>query len=159
MVRKKKTFEDEKYDPIKIMEQTREDRKMVQDANWKKYDADKKLLKEEIEANEGIDIQEFMLKDRRDWTNKQMIENPGKIPDDITKYYQSFLVEDILSPEEEAARKAEDEEAKSAKKGKKDKKKEKKGKGKKAGGGEDDPMKDKIKMGNSEVNRRFDEQY
>ena len=51
----------------------------------------------------------------------------GKIPADIAKFYERNNLETPLSPEDEAAKKAE-EEAEKGKKGKKEKKKEKKGK-------------------------------
>ena len=51
----------------------------------------------------------------------------GKIPADIAKFYERNNLETPLSPEDEAAKNAE-EEAEKGKKGKKEKKKEKKGK-------------------------------
>lgn len=106
MVRKKKTEEEMRSDPIKKMEDTRKERKMVQDANWKKYLDAKEALKDEIIDNEGIDIQENMLKDRRDWINEKMELELNKIPEDITKFYERFKVEDPPpSNDEEAARK------------------------------------------------------
>jgi hypothetical protein len=107
----------------------------------------KDQLKEEIDINEGTDIMEQMLKDRREWINEQKELKLGKIPDDIKPFYDRFNVETPLSPEEEAAKKAEEEESK----GKKDKKKEKgkKKKGKK--GGDDDDAAQVAKIGPSEV--------
>lgn len=90
---------------------------------------------------------------------KMETEN-NSIPDDITKFYERFNVEDALSPEDEAAARAAEEEA--GKKGKtKDKKGDKKGKGKKGvkASGEEDPTKGAAKMGTTECARKFDEQY
>lgn len=58
MARKKKTNEEERNDPIKKMEQTRKDRKLIQETNWKRYKDAQVLLKEEINENQGVDIQE-----------------------------------------------------------------------------------------------------
>ena len=104
----------------------------------KRYLDAKVQLKEEIDENEGTDIIEQMLKERREWINDQKEMNLGKIPDDIAPFYDRFKVEQ-LSPEEEAAKKAAEEEAAGGKKGKKDAKKDagKKGKGKKGKGGGD----------------------
>jgi len=49
---------------------TQKDRKNIQKNNWKHYLNEKDKLKEEIEENEGVDIQEQMLKDRREWINE-----------------------------------------------------------------------------------------
>lgn len=51
MMRKKKTPEEERNDPIKKMEETRKERKLVQENNWKRYQDAKVLLREEIEEN------------------------------------------------------------------------------------------------------------
>ena len=61
MARKKKTPEEEKNDPILKMEETRKERKLVQENNWKRYQDAKTEMKEEIEENEGTDIMEDML--------------------------------------------------------------------------------------------------
>jgi len=156
MMRKKKTPEEERNDPIKKMEETRVERKMVQDANWKKYLDAKETLKEEIVDNEGIDIQENMLKDRREWINMKMETENSKIPEDITKFYERFNVEAPLSPEEEAAKKLAEEEEKAAKKKKKGEKKKKK---KKSKDDDEDPTKGAAKLGTTEVTRKFEEQY
>ena len=156
MVRPKKTIEQQRNDPIKRMEETRLERKMVQEANWKKYIDTKETLKEEIMENEGVDLMEFMLKDRREWINMKMETENGKIPDDITKFYERFNTETPLSPEEEAQKKLEEEEAASKKKKKKGEKKKKKGKGKDE---DEDPTKGAAKLGTTEVTRKFEDQY
>jgi hypothetical protein len=61
MARKKKTPEEERNDPILKMEETRLERKLVQENNWKRYQDAKVEMKEEIEYNEGTDIMEDML--------------------------------------------------------------------------------------------------
>jgi hypothetical protein len=158
MVRKKKTEEEMRSDPIKKMEDTRKERKMVQDANWKKYLDAKEALKDEIIDNEGIDIQENMLKDRRDWINEKMELELNKIPEDITKFYERFKVEDPPpSNDEEAARKQAEDDEKAAKKKKKGEKKAKKKKTKKDD--DDDPTKGMKQLGTTEVTRKFEEQY
>ena len=70
MQRKKKTPEEMRNDPIKKMEETRRERKLVQENNMKRYQDAKAILKEEIDENEGTDIMEQMLKDRREWVNE-----------------------------------------------------------------------------------------
>jgi hypothetical protein len=81
----------------------------------------------------------------------------GKVPADIAKFYERNNLETPLSPEEEAAKKAE-EEAGAGKKGKKEKKKEKKGK-KGGKGGDDDEGGQVAKIGPSEIVLKFDEFY
>jgi len=125
MQKKKKTAEEERNDPIKLMDRQRAERKSVQEGNWKSYLNAKANIKDEIEANEGTDIMEGMLKDRRDWINEYRQNHMGKIPDEIKPFYDRFNVEAPLSPEEEEAKRLADEEEKGKKK-KKEKKKEKK---------------------------------
>jgi hypothetical protein len=67
MARKPKTKEELKNDPVEKMLKTQEDRKMKQQQFWNAFEDAKKELKGEIDENEGLDIQEFMLKERRDW--------------------------------------------------------------------------------------------
>ena len=148
MVRKKKTAEDLMVDPIRRMEQIRNERKMVQETNWKNYLKAKEELKEEIDENEGTDIQEQMKKERREFLTEQRNVNRGKLPADNDKFldlfYKRFNVETPLSPEEEEAKRLEEEAADAAKKKKKKaagaKKKGKKGKK------EEDPSKAAAKF-------------
>ena len=104
MRRKKKTPEEERNDPIKLMEETRLERKLVQQNNYKRYLDAKVALKEEIDENEGTDLMEQMLKERREWVNEQKSNQLGKIPEDVKPFYERFNVEQPLSPEEEAAK-------------------------------------------------------
>ena len=101
----------------------------------KAYEHAKNLTKDEMDDNQGTDIMEKMLNERRLWVNEQCGKNLSKPPEDIKGFYERLNAETPLSPEEEAA-KAEEDEAAGGKKGKKEKKKEggkKKGKGKKGG--------------------------
>jgi CelD/BcsL family acetyltransferase involved in cellulose biosynthesis len=107
--------------------------------------------------NEGTDIMEGMLKDRRDWINEYRQSHMNKIPEDIKPFYDRFNVEAPLSPEEEEAKRLAEEEAAGKKKKKTEKKKEKKKKGKKKK--DDDDGVAIIKIGASEVVQKFDEQY
>ena len=125
----------------------------------KSYKTAKEQIKEEIDENQGIDIMEQMLKERREWVNQQRENNLGKIPDDIKPFYDRFNTETPLSPEEEAAKKAAEEEEKAGKKKKEKKKEGKKKKGKKGKGDKDDDDANVIKVGPSEVVQKFDEQY
>lgn len=156
MQKRKKTAEEERNDPIKIMERQRLERKSVQEGNWKNYLNAKNNLKDEIEINEGTDIMEGMLKERRDWINEYRQNHMNKIPDDIKPFYDRFNVEAPLSPEEEEAKRLAEEEEKGKKK-KKGEKKAKKKKGKKSK--DDDGGVQIIKIGASEVVQKFDEQY
>jgi hypothetical protein len=106
-----------------------------------------------IRENEGPDIQEAMLKERRDWVQEYKATHNGKPPEDLTDFYNRFNVETPLSPEEEEAKRlAEEDEAKNKKKKKEEKKKEKKGKKKKKKESEDDdPKKNLALIGPSEV--------
>lgn len=98
----------------------------------------KEELKDEIDNNEGLDIREGMLKERRDWVHEYKALHASKPPDDLTGYYERFNVETPLSPEDEEAKKLQDEEdAKGKKKKKKDDKK-KEGKKKKKKGDKDE---------------------
>ena len=90
-----------------------------------------------MDDNQGTDIMEKMLNERRDWVNEQRGKNLGKVPEDCKGFYDRLNVEAPLSPEEEAARAAEEEEAAAAKKKKKDGKKDK-GKKKKKKDKDDD---------------------
>jgi len=102
----------------------------------KAYDRDKEMIKAEIDDNQGTDIMEKMLLERREWVNEQRGVF-GKPPEDVKGFYERMKTETPMSPEEEAAAKAEEDGAAAGKK-KAEKKKEggkKKGKGKK---GKDD---------------------
>jgi len=70
MSRKKKTPEEMLNDPIKKMEQTLLERKKIQEGNMKQYDRDKEMIKGEIDDNQGTDIMEKMLNERREWVNE-----------------------------------------------------------------------------------------
>ena len=117
----------------------------------KKYQDAKVALKEEIDENEGTDIMEAMLKERRTWVNDAREKALGKVPEDIKPFYDRFNVETPLSPDEQAAKDAADEEGAGKKKGKKKEEKGKKKKGKKGKGGDDDGDAATAKIGPSEV--------
>lgn len=156
MQKKKKTAEEERNDPIKILERNRMERKSVQEGNWKNYLNAKAVLKDEIEENQGTDIMEGMLKERRDWITEWRENHMNKIPDEIKPFYDRFNVEAPLSPEEEEAKRLaeEEEKGKKKKKGEKKKEKKKKKKGKKSDGDDGPAI---IKIGPSEVIQKFDE--
>ena len=114
-------------------------------------------MKEEIEYNQGTDIMEDMLQQRRDWINEQKAMG-GKIPEDIKPFYDRLNTETPTSPEEEAAKAAEEDEGgKKKKKGDKKAKKAGKGKGKKKEDGDEKAQ--VIKIGTSEVVTKFDDFY
>jgi len=68
------------------------------------FEMNKEELKVEIDDNEGLDIREGMLKERRDWVHQWKADHLNKPPDDLTKFYERFNVETPLSPEEEEAK-------------------------------------------------------
>ena len=76
----------------------------MQKAFWDEFDQSKVDLKEEIEENEGEDIKESMLKERRDWIQEYKANHANKPPEDIKGYYERLNVETPLSPEEEEAK-------------------------------------------------------
>jgi len=117
----------------------------------KDYKHAKQQIKEEIDDNQGTDIMEKMLGERREWVNDMRGKNLGKPPEDCKAFYDRLNVEAPLSPEDEAARAAEEEEAAAAKGKKKkgEKKKEKKKKGKKDK--DDDGKPQTVNIGPSEI--------
>ena len=158
MQRKPKTDEEKKADPIMASEVTQKYRKDIQSDHWQTFQEKKKDLKTEIVDIEGSDIQDSMLKQRRDWVQWYRT-NFSKLPENLEKFYQKNNLETPLSPEEEEKAKAEEEDGKKGKKGGKDKGKGK-GKGKKGGGGDDDDGGEKLlKIGPTEVVQKFDEFY
>ena len=68
------------------------------------FETAKEELKLEIDENEGLDIKEAMLKERRDWIHEQKQLFNNKPPDDLKDFYLRFKVETPLSPEEEEAK-------------------------------------------------------
>lgn len=70
MARKPKTKEDLKNDPIEKMKRTQDERKLVQKNFMDEFETEKEELKVEINENEGEDIQDHMLKERRDWIHE-----------------------------------------------------------------------------------------
>lgn len=69
MKRKKKTPEELINDPIRKMTATQAERKKIQQGNMKSYGHNKELVKQEIDENQGTDIMEKMLNERRMWVN------------------------------------------------------------------------------------------
>lgn len=155
MQRKPKTEEEKEKDPIKAAERTEIVRKGEQQNNWVEFIEKKKDLKQEISATDGPDIQDSMLKARRDWVQWYRSTFGGKVPDNLDKFYQKDNLETPLSPEDEEKAKAEEEE----KSKKKEKKKDAKKKAKKGGGDDDDGGDKLLKIGPTEVVVKFDEFY
>ncbi len=148
------TSETEKT-PVEEAKDTRDQRKHIQNDHWTTFNEKKKDLQDEIKAIEGNDIEDSMLKQRREWIQWYRA-NFGKVPDNLEKFYQKNNLETPLSPEEEEKKAAEEED------GKKKKGKDKgKGKGKKKGGGgdDDDAGEKLLKIGPTEVVQKFDEFY
>lgn len=144
-------------DPIKQMELTKENRKMMQEDHMIVFDNAKQELEDNIEEIEGNDIIDKMLNERREWIGEQKAQQLGKVPADITKFYERNDLETPLSPEEEAEKAAEAESGggKKPEKGKAKDKGKKGGKGKK-GEKAEDGSKNVVKIGPSEVVLKFD---
>ena len=104
MARKPKTKEEMKNDPIEKMKKTQEDRKMKQKNFHEEFDNAKEELKDEIDNNEGLDIRDGMMKERRDWIQEYKALHANKPPEDLKAFYERFNVETPLSPEEEEAK-------------------------------------------------------
>jgi hypothetical protein len=68
------------------------------------FDNAKLELEDNIEEIEGNDIIDNMLKERREWIQEQKAITNGKVPADISKFYERNNLETPLSPEEEAAK-------------------------------------------------------
>ena len=67
MVRKPKTQEEIADDPLKKAEETRRQRKEIQEDHMNYFEKAKLELKDEIKEVEGGDIEDRELKKRRDW--------------------------------------------------------------------------------------------
>lgn len=63
------------------------------------FEQAKEDLKEEIQDNEGVDIQDQMLKERRDWIQEYKALHANKPPEDLKAFYERFNTETPLSPE------------------------------------------------------------
>jgi len=113
------------------------------------------MLKDEIEENQGVDIQEKMIAERREWVNQYKESHNGKIPDDLAEFKNRFDVETPLSPDEEGGKKDDEDGGKKKKKGGEAKKKGGK-KGKKAKGGGDDDGAPAAQIYISEIIQKFD---
>jgi len=154
MVRKPKTEEEEAEDAVKKADETRRQRKEIQEDHMAYFEKAKGELKEEIKEVEGGDIEDRELKKRRDWIQQYRSDFPGKFPDGVEKFYEKDNVKEDKKEGED-----EDEAEAKGKKKKKGEKKGKKGKGKK-GKGDDDGDKEKLmKIGPSEVVQKFDQFY
>lgn len=138
MSRKPKTLEEQKNDPILKMQETQKKRRADRDKFGEKYEEDKEDIKDKIRDFEGPDIEEHMLKERRDWILKYREEHSGKLPDEIKPFYDKDKVEAPLTAEEKEAKELQDAEDAKGKKKKKEAKKDGKKKGKKKKGDDDD---------------------
>ena len=154
MKRKPKTDDEKKNNPLLTAEETRKDRKAIQEAHWETFVKEKKELINTITEIEGDDIADTMMKERRDWI-QQFRADFNKVPDGLEKFYERHNLQEPLTAEEEEKKAAEEEEK--GKKGKDKKAKGKKGKGKGGDKGDDEPK--TMKIGPSEVVGKFDEFY
>lgn len=75
MKRKTLTKEEEENDPIKKMNTQKELRRKIQIGNMKMYEHAKNIIKDEIDDNQGTDIMERMLYDRRGYVNEYKSSN------------------------------------------------------------------------------------
>jgi IQ and AAA domain-containing protein len=157
MAPKTKDSTDKSQDPIKKAAETRKARKALQEEKMKDYISAKEDMKQDIIDNQGHDIKEDMLKQRRDWITEEIRKKGGAIPTSLEDFHNRMNVEAPLTPEEEELKKLmEEEEAKKKKKGKKGGDKPKKGNKKKKK--DEDDGKDNVKMvGPPEEVQKFSE--
>jgi hypothetical protein len=161
MAPKPKDITDKSQDPNRKARDTGDSRKATQIEKMKDYENAKEELKEEIKDNQGPDIQEAMIQERREWITLEIQKKGGTIPSSLEEFYKRYNVDVPLSPEEEELKKLLEEEdakkkAKGKGKGKKDEKKPAKGKGKK-GKVEDDGKEDIKLVGPPEEVQKFNE--
>ena len=129
------------------------ERREVRKSNLYQYNDARDVIMEEIEGNQGTDIMEQMLKERREWVNEQRQLNMGKPPTDIKEFYNRF---NVAEPKKDGEEDDDDDGGKKDKKKKKGEKK-KKGKGKK-GKGDGEEKTEVIKIGPTEIVTKFEEQ-
>lgn len=100
MSRKPKTEDELRQGPLKNQDIESTRRKQTQDDNMIVFDRAKAEIQDEIEAVEGNDIVDQMLKERRDWIQEQKAMAGGKPPKELAKFYERNNLETPLSPEE-----------------------------------------------------------
>lgn len=69
------------------MKETIANRKLVQKNFMDDFDNAKTELKDDIQDNEGADIEDAMLKERRDWIQQYKALHNNKPPDDLKEFY------------------------------------------------------------------------
>lgn len=117
----------------------------MRSSHLNQYNDARDIIMDEIEGNQGTDIMEQMLKERREWVNEQKALNMGKPPTDIKPFYDRFKTQE---PKKDGEEEEEEEGKKDKKKGKKEKGKKKKGK---KGKDDGDEKTEVIKIGPTEV--------
>lgn len=151
MSRKKKAPQDLLRDPEGKMVRTQKERREVRMSHLAQYNDARDVIMDEIEGNQGTDIMEQMLKERREWVNEQRQLNMGKAPTDMKEFYNRF---NTAAPKKDGEEEPEEDGKKDKKKKKGEKKK--KGKGKK-GKGDGEEKTEVIKIGPTEIITKFEE--
>ena len=127
MIPKENLNLDNKDDPIKFSEDTRNERKRIQNDNAELYKIQKEEMKSKFHKIEEDDIKEDMKNQRRDWISEQIQLNDPKTegpPYDIRKFYDRNDKEHKEDLDENQL-KAKENIAKEKLKGKQDEKKKK----------------------------------
>lgn len=65
------------------------------------YDCQKDVIKGEIDDNQGTDIMEKMLNERREWVNDFRGKNVSKPPEDVKGFYERMKSETPTSPDDD----------------------------------------------------------
>lgn len=91
---------------IKIAEENRKNRKIVQKERATDYENYKKDLEENIKLVEGYNIHQDMMNQRKDWLDKEKIET-GTVPLNIDLFYKRLDVEKKVELDEQQKKVAE----------------------------------------------------
>ncbi|KRX02464.1 P-loop containing nucleoside triphosphate hydrolase [Pseudocohnilembus persalinus] len=88
---KNKTLEPQPKDKVERLKQQRNKMKILQKEHQIEYESDLKHLETLIKENEGTDIKEKMLEERRDWYKREFELNEFQnLPQNIQEYYQDL---------------------------------------------------------------------
>jgi hypothetical protein len=78
---------------VKIAEETRKNRKIIQREKQEEYDKYKKDLSKNIQLIEGYEIYQDMMNQRKDWIEKEKHVNKGVPPLNVQEFYKRNDVE------------------------------------------------------------------
>jgi hypothetical protein len=87
------THDKEEQYGVKIAEETRKNRKIIQREKQEEYDKYKKDLSKNIQLIEGYEIYQDMMNQRKDWIEKEKHVNKGVPPLNVQEFYKRNDVE------------------------------------------------------------------